>query len=229
MAGFSKLLTKTDIQKRLSLPTKCFKPLPSLKGSHVGDFPAIDESGFVWTFQCSTRKKGHPKPVLSEGWLAFVRHKELKVGDRVKFFKEKDQSGPAPPFYRVEAEKEVKIFGGIFGARSLSEKPKHCNKMALFTSRLLKQGKPVECKLCKPGGVLATVSSRHRGFCVFIYNEINLALLLVPRDRRPSDRVISRPPGRFLIQSQSSFQDGKSQSVSGSQCLQENQLKGFVL
>ncbi|KAJ6976730.1 hypothetical protein NC653_028789 [Populus alba x Populus x berolinensis] len=52
--------------------------------------------------------------------------------------------------------------------------------MALFTSRLLKQGKPLECKLCKPGGVLATVSSRHRGFGVFIFNEINLALLLAP-------------------------------------------------
>ncbi|KAJ6887918.1 B3 domain-containing transcription factor NGA4-like [Populus alba x Populus x berolinensis] len=115
MAEFSKLLTKTDIQKRLSLPTKCFKPLPSPKGSHGRDFPAIDESGFAWTFQCSTRKKGHPKPVLSKGWLAFVRHKELKVGDRVKFFKEKDQGGPATPFYRVEAEKEIKIFGVIFG------------------------------------------------------------------------------------------------------------------
>lgn len=62
-------------------------------------------------------------------------------------------------------------------ARSLSEKLKHC-KMALFTSRLLKQGQALECKLCKPGGVLATVSSRHRGFCLFIFNEINLALLL---------------------------------------------------
>ncbi|KAL9334645.1 hypothetical protein Peur_071826 [Populus x canadensis] len=137
MAEFSKLLTKTDIHKRLSLPTKCFKPLPSLKGSHVRDFPAIDESGFGWTFQCSTRKKGHPKPVLSKGWLAFVRHKELKAGDRVKFFKEKDQSGTATPFYRIEAEKEIKIFGVIFGyspivmmftyfqeLEALSEKPR---------------------------------------------------------------------------------------------------------
>jgi hypothetical protein len=115
MAEFSKLLTKMDIHKRLSLPTKFFKPLPSLKGSHVRDFPAIDESGFGWTFQCSTRKKGHPKPVLSKGWLAFVRHKELKAGDRVKFFKEKDQSGTATPFYRIEAEKEIKIFGVVFG------------------------------------------------------------------------------------------------------------------
>jgi hypothetical protein len=93
MAEFSKLLAKTDIQKRRSLPAKCFKSLPSLKGSHGRDFLAIDESGFVWTFQCSTRKKGHPKPVLSKGWLAFVRHNELKVGDMAKFFKEKVQSG----------------------------------------------------------------------------------------------------------------------------------------
>ncbi|KAJ6881486.1 hypothetical protein NC651_028162 [Populus alba x Populus x berolinensis] len=69
------------------------------------------------------------------------------------------------------------ILLNLLTARSLSEKLKHCKK-ALFTSRLLKQGKPLECKLCKPGGVLATVSSRHRGFGVFIFNEINLALLL---------------------------------------------------
>ncbi|KAJ6672843.1 hypothetical protein OIU85_014116 [Salix viminalis] len=115
MAEFSKLLTKTDIQKRLSLPTKFFKPPPSFKGSHVQDLQAIDESGFVWSFQCSTRKKGHPKPVLSKGWLAFARHKELKNGDRVKFLKEKHQIVPATPLYRIETEREIKIFGVIFG------------------------------------------------------------------------------------------------------------------
>ncbi|KAF9671118.1 hypothetical protein SADUNF_Sadunf12G0014300 [Salix dunnii] len=85
LAEFSKLLTNTDIQKRLSLPTKFFKSLPSFNGGHAVSFQAMDESGFVWTFKCSTRKKGHPKPVLSKGWLAFVRNKKLQVGDTIKF------------------------------------------------------------------------------------------------------------------------------------------------
>ncbi|KAJ6359376.1 hypothetical protein OIU76_000998 [Salix suchowensis] len=113
MVEFSKLLTSTDIQKRLSLSTKLFKSLPSFNGSHVQYLQAMDESGFVWNFKCSTRKKGHPKPVLSKGWLAFVRNKKLKVGDKIKF-SVLDPTA-AVPFCRVRAEKEVKIFRSIFG------------------------------------------------------------------------------------------------------------------
>ncbi|KAJ6359374.1 hypothetical protein OIU76_000996 [Salix suchowensis] len=112
MTTFSKILGKTDTSKTLSLPTTYLNYLPSFKGGHAVSFQAMDEGGFVWTFQCSTRKKGHPKPVLSKGWLAFVRNKKLKVGDKIKL--SLDQTA-ATPFYRVRAEKEVKIFGAIFG------------------------------------------------------------------------------------------------------------------
>ncbi|KAJ6672837.1 hypothetical protein OIU85_014110 [Salix viminalis] len=114
MTTFSKILSKTDTSKALSLPSKFFKySLPSFKGGHAVSFQAMDEGGFVWSFQCSTRKKGHPKPVLSKGWLAFVRSKKLKVGDKIKF-SVLDPTA-AVLFYRVRAEKEVKIFGAIFG------------------------------------------------------------------------------------------------------------------
>ncbi|KAJ6672840.1 hypothetical protein OIU85_014113 [Salix viminalis] len=114
MTTCSKILSKTDTSKALSVPTKYLKSLPSFKGGHAVSFQAMDEStGFVWTFQCSTRKKGHPKPVLSRGWLAFVRSKKLKVGDKIKF-SVLDPTA-AVPFYGVRAEKEVKIFGAIFG------------------------------------------------------------------------------------------------------------------
>ncbi|KAJ6359392.1 hypothetical protein OIU76_001012 [Salix suchowensis] len=66
-------------------------------------------------FNALLARKGHPKPVLSKGWLAFARHKELKNGDRVKFLKEKHQIVPATPLYRIETEREIKIFGVIFG------------------------------------------------------------------------------------------------------------------
>ncbi|KAJ6376083.1 hypothetical protein OIU77_000954 [Salix suchowensis] len=110
----TKILSKTDTSKALSLPTKFFKDsLPSFNGGHAVTFQAMDESGFVWTFKCSTRKEGHPKPVLSKGWLAFARSKKLKVGDKIKF-SVLDPTA-AVPFYGVRAEKEVKIFGAIFG------------------------------------------------------------------------------------------------------------------
>ncbi|KAF9671124.1 hypothetical protein SADUNF_Sadunf12G0014900 [Salix dunnii] len=114
MTTFSKILSKTDTSKALSVPTKYLKSLPSFKGGHAASFQAMDESGFVWTFQCSTRQKGHPKPVLSKGWLSFVRNKKLKVGDKIKFISVLDQTA-ATPFYRVRAEKEIRIFGAIFG------------------------------------------------------------------------------------------------------------------
>ncbi|KAJ6887925.1 hypothetical protein NC652_029055 [Populus alba x Populus x berolinensis] len=113
MTTFSKILRKTDTSKRLSVPTKYLKSLPSFKGGHAVEFQAIDESGFVWTFQCSIPKKGHRKPVLSKDWRAFVRNKKLKVGDKIKI--SLNQTAAATPFYRVRAEKEVKIFGAIFG------------------------------------------------------------------------------------------------------------------
>ncbi|KAJ6376087.1 hypothetical protein OIU77_000958 [Salix suchowensis] len=113
MTTFSKILGKTDTSKTLSVPTTYLKYLPSFKGGHAVSFQAMDEGGFVWSFQCSTRRKGHPKPVLSKGWLAFVRNKKLKVGDKIKF-SVLDPTA-AVPSYGVRAEKEVKIFGAIFG------------------------------------------------------------------------------------------------------------------
>ncbi|KAJ6976726.1 hypothetical protein NC653_028785 [Populus alba x Populus x berolinensis] len=114
MATFSKILRKTDTNKTLSVPTKYLKSLPSFNGGHAVDFQAIDESGFVWTVKCSIRNKGqYRKPVLSKDWLPFVRNKKLKVGDKIKF--SLNQTAAATPFYRVRAEKEVKIFGAIFG------------------------------------------------------------------------------------------------------------------
>ncbi|KAJ6868095.1 hypothetical protein NC651_033210 [Populus alba x Populus x berolinensis] len=83
MARFSKVLRKTDIQKRLSVPTGFLSSLPSFNGgAHAVDFQAVDGSGRVWTFRSSIRRNGHPKPVISRGWLAYVHSKSLKVGDK---------------------------------------------------------------------------------------------------------------------------------------------------
>ncbi|KAJ6359393.1 hypothetical protein OIU76_001013 [Salix suchowensis] len=115
MATFSKVLRPTDIHKRLSVPAKYLRSLPPFEGGYAVVFQAIDDDGHVWTFKCSVRKKGrYPKPVLGKGWLAFVAGKNLKVGDKVRFYEEKNKSA-ATHAYKVQVAKEVRIFGAIFG------------------------------------------------------------------------------------------------------------------
>ncbi|KAJ6969706.1 hypothetical protein NC653_034292 [Populus alba x Populus x berolinensis] len=116
MARFSKVLRKTDIKKRLSVPTGFLSSLPSFNGGGLSvDFQAVDGSDRVWTFRCSIRKKGHPKPVISKGWLAFADNKNLRGGDKVQFSREKNEAGAKRHAYEIRAEKEIKIFGVVFG------------------------------------------------------------------------------------------------------------------
>ena len=116
MARFSKVLRKTDIKKRLSVPIGFLSSLPSFNaGGHAVDFQAVDGSGRVRVFRCSIRKKGHPKPVISKGWLAFVASKSLKTGDKVQFLKEKNEAGAKTHAYEIRAGKEIKIFGAVLG------------------------------------------------------------------------------------------------------------------
>ncbi|KAJ6294876.1 hypothetical protein OIU76_022873 [Salix suchowensis] len=114
---YSKLLRETDIKKRFSMPTGFLSSLPSFNGGHAVDFQAVDGStGRVWPFRCSVRKKGrHPKPVISRGWRAFVDSKGLKVGDKVRFHKKINEAGANNHAYEIRAEKEIKIFGAVFG------------------------------------------------------------------------------------------------------------------
>ncbi|XVF00599.1 hypothetical protein REPUB_Repub04eG0014500 [Reevesia pubescens] len=115
-----KNLKKTDIEKRLTIPSKSLKCFPPLSGKHMVDFHVKDESGRVWKFQIYTRKKNkYLKPVLTKGWREFVCNKALSVGDRVEFYMEKEQAGSAK--YSVKIEKAVKVFGAVF-----AHKPFHC-------------------------------------------------------------------------------------------------------
>ncbi|GMI70621.1 hypothetical protein HRI_000731400 [Hibiscus trionum] len=118
----SKRLGKTDIEKRMTLPSKSLKYFPPLSGdTHVVDFPVRDESGRVWKFRIYTRKtdKKYPKPVLTKGWREFVCSKQIGIDDRVKFYMEKEEAESVK--YSVRVEKAVKIFGAVFG-----HEPIHC-------------------------------------------------------------------------------------------------------
>ncbi|XWS59364.1 hypothetical protein CRYUN_Cryun08bG0115100 [Craigia yunnanensis] len=98
MVIFSKILSKTDINRRCAGPMKYFKmerfPKPQLEGDHMVDFVVTDESSHDWSFRCSTRNIGkHPKPVLIKEWIPFVQSKKLCEGDRVIIYEEQDETG----------------------------------------------------------------------------------------------------------------------------------------
>ncbi|XVE67472.1 hypothetical protein DITRI_Ditri08aG0164200 [Diplodiscus trichospermus] len=111
---FVKNLKWTDVKKQLTIPSRSLNLFPPLNDNHTVDFHVVDESGRVWSFRIYTRKRNkYPKPAITKGWRAFVCSKELSVGDKVTFYMEEEQAGVVT--YRVQVEKEVKIFGAIIG------------------------------------------------------------------------------------------------------------------
>ncbi|KAJ9174707.1 hypothetical protein P3X46_013323 [Hevea brasiliensis] len=101
---FSKPLTTTDIEKKLSVPTKALKHLPSFGESRQVYIEAKDDKGYFWSFTCSIRRDRYSKPVLSSRtWLSFARYRNLRAGDIIKLYKEHDQ------FTGVEYKIEVEI------------------------------------------------------------------------------------------------------------------------
>ncbi|KAK8617820.1 hypothetical protein V6N13_080725 [Hibiscus sabdariffa] len=97
---FSKLLTATDIKKRLAIPAKILPSLPAFNGSHVIKIHLMSGTS-MWPIDCTVRKKGYKKPVFSGGlWRDFVTGNKLNVGDRISMYKVQDSH------YRVEVDKE---------------------------------------------------------------------------------------------------------------------------
>ncbi|KAF5732111.1 hypothetical protein HS088_TW18G00800 [Tripterygium wilfordii] len=108
MAFFEKLLTSTDVDKRLSVPTRCLPYFEGLiEGSHAVDLKVEDEKGQLMTFCCTTRKKGYKKPVFTRGWSEYVRRKKLKVGDKI-IFRQSEDGGSV---YKIEAQRRIPILG----------------------------------------------------------------------------------------------------------------------
>ncbi|XVF67658.1 hypothetical protein PTKIN_Ptkin10aG0139100 [Pterospermum kingtungense] len=107
MELFSKLLTQTDIQRRLSVPTHILSLLPNfLDGDHrYTDLQVKDCCGGLWSFRCIWRDGVYAKPVFSKGWLEFVYAKNLKIYDKVVLYKEKDMEAAVP--YRIEVRRKI--------------------------------------------------------------------------------------------------------------------------
>ncbi|GKV27385.1 hypothetical protein SLEP1_g36558 [Rubroshorea leprosula] len=70
----------------------------------------------IWPMVISTRTHGYKKPVISKGWIPFVRKNQLEVGDVVTILREEDEAGI---WYRIEIERGSKPLPALF--RELEE------------------------------------------------------------------------------------------------------------
>ena len=114
---FSKTLSKTDVDVRLSFPMKVLKDFKFPEGKDKLEFEVTDHStGKSWIFGLSRRNSArhpHPKPVLSSGWLAFVHAKGLKRNDRVILFIEKDKANKTR--FKIRAQRKTPPSFKLFG------------------------------------------------------------------------------------------------------------------
>ncbi|CAL8108624.1 unnamed protein product [Prunus armeniaca] len=105
-APFEKYLTETDVVSRFALPISWLRVLPPIEqGSHEVHLQVTDGFGFFGEFCCSIRRVGRYRKLVlqSEGWLKFVNHKGLKVGDKIVLDSEaNDFRGPQ---FRIRAQK----------------------------------------------------------------------------------------------------------------------------
>ncbi|KAL8150381.1 hypothetical protein V2J09_020189 [Rumex salicifolius] len=106
---FRKELTMTDLDHRLHWPAEQLGELPNFNGGHKVEFPVKDKDGTFWNFMCSKRKTGpYEKPVVSAGWIPFLRSKEnLKAGDEVIFYRSEDPRA----HFEIRLKRKVLIFG----------------------------------------------------------------------------------------------------------------------
>ncbi|OMO75185.1 hypothetical protein CCACVL1_16282 [Corchorus capsularis] len=103
---FSKLLTETDIKKRLAIPSNALPFLPDFNGRHAVEIRLLYRKR-AWPIICSVRKMGYKKPVFSGGWRDFVTYNQFNVGDVFKLHKHKETGSFF--YYRVEVDKKQPI------------------------------------------------------------------------------------------------------------------------
>ncbi|XWS40004.1 hypothetical protein CRYUN_Cryun18bG0103000 [Craigia yunnanensis] len=115
MKMFSKLLTKSDIEKSLLIPACAFDVLPSEEG-HFFYMNVVDLTGNAWIFPCFVQQISDDQSigssVISVGWLKFVWNKDVRVGDMV-FLQQKslDDNSSGSTQFRIEVKRKIRLLG----------------------------------------------------------------------------------------------------------------------
>ena len=108
---FEKTLSKTDVEYRMAIPMDSLSAFRIPEEEYSKKVDVFDINRRRWSFRCSKRKNDpHPKPVLSSGWIKFVKEKGLKEGDQV-IVSVSDKDAAEGLQFRIQARKKVKLFG----------------------------------------------------------------------------------------------------------------------
>ncbi|XVF01170.1 hypothetical protein REPUB_Repub04eG0065300 [Reevesia pubescens] len=113
---FSKNLTKTDVDVRLSFPMDVLNDFEFPEGKDKVEFEVIDSTQKSWKFGLSKRNKArhrHPKPVLSSGWRSYVKAKGLKMNDRVILYAEKVKVTKTR--FKIKAQRKARVRFSLLG------------------------------------------------------------------------------------------------------------------
>ncbi|KAI5592982.1 hypothetical protein BDE02_04G188600 [Populus trichocarpa] len=96
----------------MTIPMDSLSAFQIPEGKYSKEVVAVDTDGHRWSFRCSMRRKDpHPKPVLSSGWIKFVKNRGLKEGDEV-IFSVAHNDGAEGPQFGIEARRKLtKLFG----------------------------------------------------------------------------------------------------------------------
>ena len=113
---FSKLLTKSDVEKSLLIPTCSFNVFPFEQG-HFFYMNVVDNTGNAWTFPCfiqqiSDDHQSIGSSVISIGWQNFAGKKHVRVGDMV-FLHRKclDDNSIGMTQFRIEVKRKIRLLG----------------------------------------------------------------------------------------------------------------------
>ena len=126
---FSKLLTKSDVEKSLLIPTCSFNVFPFEQG-HFFYMNVVDNTGNAWTFPCfiqqiSDDHQSIGSSVISIGWQKFACKKYVRVGDMV-FLHRKclDDNSIGMMQFRIEVKRKIRLLGqDIWAAVDISNSP----------------------------------------------------------------------------------------------------------
>ncbi|KAG8497510.1 hypothetical protein CXB51_008882 [Gossypium anomalum] len=81
------------------------KHLPHNRRGHPVNLAVVDMQGSQWNLVYTIGRKGHPKPVLSAGWLDFVKVKCLRSGDHIMFKVEPNA------LYTIGVKRRIRLLG----------------------------------------------------------------------------------------------------------------------
>ncbi|XVE93288.1 hypothetical protein REPUB_Repub01dG0177900 [Reevesia pubescens] len=118
MTMFSKLLTKTDVEKSLLIPTSSFDVFLPFEQGRFFYINVIDKTGKRWSFPCfiQIQQTDHQagnieSSVVSVGWFEYLCGKDVRVGDMVYLHQKCMDDDSTVTQLKIEVKRKIRLMG----------------------------------------------------------------------------------------------------------------------